>query len=284
MIANPTAGKGNGKTVAGKVREALLLHNISHELLMPQSLENFRAIPRDLSKDFSELWIVGGDGSLHHTVNHFSDISMPIALFSAGTGNDFAKELCNDPSFEQQLKIALNGRVIAVDAGSCNDRIFCSGIGIGFDGAVAEKMQQPSRFNGRWAYFSAVLQLLMTYRETQLLIEANKTCIAGRFFMFTIGNGTTFGGGFKVTPLANIQDGSMDVCAIKKIHPLLRLLHLPKLEKGRHLGLSFVDYFTIKQILVKAQHPVPCHMDGEFFRTDTFDIRLLPGFLKFRSA
>ena len=38
---------------------------------------------------FTEVWIIGGDGTINWFINQYSEIQLPLALFGGGAGNDF---------------------------------------------------------------------------------------------------------------------------------------------------------------------------------------------------
>lgn len=54
---------------------------------IPYSL--FKAIwPPDFN-GFTDIWLVGGDGTLNYFVNNYQEIVLPLVIFKGGSGNDF---------------------------------------------------------------------------------------------------------------------------------------------------------------------------------------------------
>ena len=94
--------------------------------------------------------------------------------------------------------------------------------------------------------------------------------------------GNLGGGGFMVAPQAVVNDGLLDLVAIRCIRRLRRVFYLPKVEKGKHLGLSFVSSTLVKKIIIQSPSKVAAHLDGEFMLSDYFDIEILPGKFLFR--
>src|SRR5688500_14290207 len=132
VLVNPAAGKGKAGIIAGKVAEKLKNAGVGMQLYFtdwPQSLAGF-----------TDVFLIGGDGTLNYFINHYHECRLPISLFPAGSGNDFAWKLHGKKSWEESFEIAMNGKITAVDAGTCNGKYFINGVGIGFDGQVVKSM------------------------------------------------------------------------------------------------------------------------------------------------
>jgi diacylglycerol kinase family enzyme len=94
--------------------------------------------------------------------------------------------------------------------------------------------------------------------------------------MINIANGKAYGGGFKVAPKANIEDGLLDLNIVGEIASFKRFYYIPVIEKGKHLDLSFIQYHHTKKVEINSANALPAHMDGEYFSSDHFIIECLP--------
>ena len=82
---------------------------------------------------FSDIWIIGGDGTFNYFTNHYPYCQLPTSIFKGGSGDDFAWKLYGDVTLEQQLQILLSPQPRFVDAGRFNGKLFINCLGIGFD-------------------------------------------------------------------------------------------------------------------------------------------------------
>jgi diacylglycerol kinase (ATP) len=234
---------------------------------MPTSLETY-----------TDLIIMGGDGTINYTINHFREIRIPIGLIRCGTGNDFTDLVLGKRSMDSYIETALFGSPNPVDAGVCNNRLFLNGAGIGFDGWIVKNLLAKKLFTGKAAYYSTVISLLFFYKEHQITIKVDDNEYTDSMFMLSAANGKAYGGGFNVAPKASITDGLLECIWVKKISLFKRLRYLPVLEKGKHLDKphSFIQYHQAKTITINSEFPLHAHLDGEHLMANTFEIKILP--------
>ena len=228
-------------------------------------------------EEFTGIVLAGGDGSINLFVNAFPAIKVPVGLIRAGTGNDFYEHLFGKGhSLEAQLERAFGAPHFPVDAGLCNNKIFLNGLGIGFDGDVVKSGLGKQFFTGKTAYFSTVIARLFGYQETEVSIQTNHKSWSGPLFMLSAANGSTYGGGFKVAPHADMQDGLLELAWVEKISLWQRIRYLPVIEKGKHLNLPFIHYSQATKIILNSTQPLHAHLDGEWFESTRFEVQILP--------
>jgi diacylglycerol kinase (ATP) len=275
IVCYALAGKGKSLRICRQLQQELESRLVAHTVFSDEWPANF--------KSFTDVFIVGGDGTLNYFINRYPNISIPVAIFKGGSGNDFAWKLYGNKSFKKQLEIALQGAARPVDGGLCNGYYFLNGAGIGFDGEVVQAMGKKRFISaGHLAYLWTVIKKVAFYREKDLKLTIDGEIVKEKFFLLSIANGSRYGGGFIVAPQAIVNDGWLDLVEIRRIHRLKRLFYLPKVEKGKHLNLSFVSAKKIKRITIQSPIKVAAHLDGEFMLSDYFDIEILPGKFLFR--
>ena len=276
IICNPKSGKGKPLVWLKAFNEFLNLHKISSQIFIEE-------LPITLN-DFTDIVIIGGDGTLNYTLNHFKEIHIPIGILPCGTGNDFAHGLLGKKKQNDYFHDALFAISKPVDAGICNQQFFLNGVGIGFDGWVVKKLLAKNLFTGKAAYYSTVISLLLFYKESKVKIISPTHQIDTDLFMFSAANGKTYGGGFVVAPHANYTDKRLDMLTVKKISLPQRLKYLPVIEKGNHLKkqIPFIHYHQDESIQITSERPLQAHLDGEWMESTHFDIRILPHYLLIR--
>ncbi|MFN9112331.1 MAG: diacylglycerol/lipid kinase family protein [Bacteroidota bacterium] len=274
VVCNPSSGKGKALTVCKQLEHYLSSQHISYTTFQQQ-------LPQHIN-NFSRVIILGGDGTINFTINHFKQISIPIALIPCGTGNDIATFLLGKQTMEQYMYTAVFGEAQPIDAGMCNNTLFLNGAGIGFDGWVVKKLLAKKLFSGKAAYYSTVISLLLFYKEQRCKITVDHQNYELPLFMLCAANGKTYGGGFNVAPYAAFNDGLLESVCISRINLWKRLTYLPVIEKGNHLkeALPFVHYQTAKQITIQFKKNVPAHLDGEYMEASTFNIQILPHYFR----
>ena len=95
--------------------------------------------------------------------------------------------------------------------------------------------------------------------------------------------GEQYGGGAKIAPRAVVDDGLLDLCAVKPVNTLRLLMYLPELFKGtldRHTDIY--EDIRCKEFSADCGGPFWFHLDGEDFRCETgrLDVRIAPAALK----
>ena len=231
--------------------------------------------PKDWS-NFTHAWIFGGDGTLNHFINENSELKIPLAVFPSGSANDFHWMLYGNINLEDQVEKILSGNTQAIDAGSCNGKLFINGVGIGFDGAIVKDLIGKKKLSGKTSYFITVLKNIISYREKFCNIELPDYGISQDCFMISAANAKRYGGGFLVAPKASLTDGLLDINIVGKIPPLKRMRYLPVIEKGEHLELPFIQYYQKDKVIIKSSTELPAHLDGEFLTASRFEIKCLP--------
>lgn len=275
ILSNPLAGAGRAVSLAQKISIELSGKQISHSIFNENWPGGFN--------EFTEVWIVGGDGTLNYFVNQYPEIKLPLVIFNGGTGNDFHWLLFGEMNFEEQLQLALTANPKPIDIGMCNDKFFINGVGIGFEGEVSKSLTGKKKKPGKTSFMAMVLRKIFSYRSISYrIIVDEKQFPEKKYLMIDISNGSRAGGGFHIAPQAKANDGLFDVVLIDALHSLKRLRWLPVIEKGKHLGLPFIHHSRAKNIIIESKQMIQYHLEGEYYSADKLEVEIIPGKLLFR--
>jgi len=294
VIVNPAAGKGKGAIFLRKYLNALNKLGVKKEnILVTNGKDHASILTKDLSLSENIIYCVGGDGTLNEIVNGLGELSKAkLGVIPIGSGNDFARAIgyyqnklklndyFNSSSFVKsdigQLRVLSNESVLL-------ERKFISSLGIGFDASVASKIRTIKYIKGLPLYLTSVFVTLKEYNAPQSQIKisaAEEVSISDKIFLFTIGNTSTAGGGFKLNPNARIDDGRLDLCLAKNVSKSTILKVLPKALNGTHIFDRHISSFTFKKVIYKTNEKVVIHTDGEVYNFSegekVFEIGLIP--------
>jgi diacylglycerol kinase (ATP) len=268
LVCNPTRENEKALRITNSIAILLSGMDIHHKV--------YTAAWPDTFNEFTEVWIIGGDGTINWFINQYPSIQLPLSLFGGGSGNDFHWMLYGNKTIEQQVDQVLQGIPQLVDAGVCNEKLFLNGVGIGFDGAIVHDLLGKKKLAGKASYLLSILKQMVGYHEKPCVLQMPNETIKQDCFMISIANGRRYGGGFHVTPNAILVDGLLDINIVGKISPIKRMKYLPVIEKGEHLNLDFIKYRQADKILISSSIKLHAHLDGEYTYADVFDIEILP--------
>lgn len=221
------------------------------------------------------VWLFGGDGTLNFFLNTYGLIPNPIAIFAGGTGNDVHTKLYGAISTLQLCDFLLHSAVpTKTDVAICNNEYFINGVGVGFDGEVLKRMHKIRKMGGHMGYLMQVLRVVFSYKEVAYQLYFNGKSESQSLLLLNIANSDRTGGGFRISPLANMHDGKLNLLRCDALPVFKRLCYLPVIQKGKHLGLSFIAHETIDTIQINASEKVAYQLDGELREAKDFEISL----------
>ncbi len=274
LLCNPLAGTGSAVTVASCIEMQLSELGVPYTAFYRQWPESF--------EEFTDVWLSGGDGTLHFFINRYRENKLPLAIFKGGTGNDTHWLLYGNRTVQDQVLHVLASGPRYVDAGRCNQRYFINGAGIGFEGAVVRSLSGKKKRPGKASFLLTILKKIFRYHSRQYSISSEEYAASGKWLIVDVVNGQRAGGGFHISPASAIDDGWLDVVLASRIHPLKRLRFLPLIEKGRHLQLSCIRYFQTRKISIDSPTELEYHLDGEYYSALRAEIEIVPAKFLFR--
>lgn len=275
IVTNSLAGAGKAIQLSIHIQRYLNTRKLVSEIFKENEWTN-------KIYHFDQIWIVGGDGTVNHFINQFHNINKPLCIFNGGTGNDFYALLYKPMTVENQINHVLQSKPRPIDAGRCNGRYFLNGVGIGFEGAVVNSLINTKKLSGKKSFMLHVLKHIFFYKAQRYHLFSEERKVDNHYFMISISNGKRYGGGFYIAPLAEPDDGLLEIILVKELSIFQRLKSFPLVEKGKHLSLPFVEYFRTRKISVAIDKGViQAHLDGEYMEGKEFEIEILPGHFRF---
>ena len=236
----------------------------------------------------SLLVVIGGDGTVNEVVNGAVRSGAEIAVLPAGTGEDFGRTHGIPNDFDGAVRVALGGHARTIDLGRVEleggtSRYFANVGSVGMSGAVAQRANtMTKRFGGRATFFYALTREFLAWRNTEVTVSFDGGERRGPMHDVIVANGRWHGGGMKLAPDAEPDDGLFDVVLIGDVSKLDFATTSPKLYKGGHIGHPRVAVLRTAAVSVDAARPLPVELEGEPVGTTPARFEVVPGALRVR--
>lgn len=218
----------------------------------------------------SLLVVIGGDGTVNEVVNGVAGTGAEIAVLPNGTGQDFARTHGIPSDLDDAVRVVLNGATRTIDVGrveceGSESRFFANVGSAGMSGSVARRANSMTkRFGGRATFFYALTREFLAWQNTRVVLEFDGDVRReGRMHDVIVANGRYHGGGMKLAPEAEQDDGEFDVVTIGDVNKFDFLTTAPKLYSGRYLSHPKVELLRSSSLAISADGPLPLEVDGE---------------------
>ena len=239
-------------------------------------------------------WIVsvGGDGTLNEVINciiknNFAQ-EINVALLPYGTGNDYSLSIntTNDP--KKFLKAISNQQTKKVDIGIVTSaiegiRYFINVADAGLGGEITRKISTSGNPFGKWVYYKAIFTTFFSFKRPRLKITIPNNTFTNEVLTVVIGKGISFGGGYKITYDAKLDDGKFFVVVIGDVSIFTYLLKLPWILTGKQIDHPKIKYLRTSKISLENLSDVDCflEMDGEPSFACPVEVECIPGVISF---
>ncbi|MBN2909429.1 diacylglycerol kinase family lipid kinase [Polycladomyces sp. WAk] len=284
MIVNPVSGNGRGRKVWERVSRLLKKEGLPYRVYFTTGRGHATVLSRQAveSPQVKAVVAIGGDGTVHEVGNALVDTNVPLGYLPAGSGNDFAvaHRIPLDPL--KAWERVLHGRSRAVDTARIGERFMIGFMGIGFDAAVAKRVNDSrwKRF-GKFVYAGGVLREWARFQPVNVRITMDGTLYdLDRVWLIAAAHIPNYAGGMQICPGAEDDDGRLDICCVRDVtrRDFLRLF--PSVYRGTHVDQPFIVFRRAKQFTVSSEIPLLVHADGEVIGQTPIAVTVLPQSLK----
>lgn len=280
VIVNPAASRGGVIKALEKVRSLTREHKdyCSFDFMITENPEHATELTRSHASEHDVVAAFGGDGTVNEVVQGLVGSTTPLALIPFGTGNDFARSAGIPLNLESAINLICRGTASPCDVGFVNGRYFINAVGIGFDGRTNYEAGQIRWLRGPLAILLAILRTMRYWKAVPMIVTVDNEVISGTTYLVDIGNGSSVGGGLKLTPQARINDGILSVCHVGNISPMKIIMNFGRLKNGTVEEMQEVSIYYGSNITVESEMPMPVHVDGEVLGLEVkhLDLRILP--------
>ncbi len=264
IVINPISGQGAGAKFGARVTQFFNEHGIPYRIISGASAAHTAdALKQFLAVEPCEgVVAVGGDGLAHLVLQQLAQTTIPMAVVPAGTGNDFYRALgwpLDD--LEMVLQKILFSPAAPIDLGYVDGEWFAAIMSTGFDSLVNERANKMKWPKGRMKYNVAILRELLSFRPRHYEINIDGLAISTQAMLIAIGNGSSYGGGMKACPGADLHDGLFDIMILSPISKFEFLRVFPKVYAGSHVTHPAVRIYRGQSISIEAE--AVAYSDGE---------------------
>jgi len=290
VVVNPVSGGGRAARCWPRLRDAMRRRGLQFEVTATGTAGNATRLVADaLSAGFRRLLALGGDGTFHELVNGLvRGRELPpedciAAVAAGGTGNDWARAMQVPDEPDALAALLARGKARAVDLGVAEDAhgrrraAFHNVGGAGLDAAVLQNT--PRRGPRTLAYLAGLARTIGRFRAPQFSIQADGTDCSGRYWLASVAIGPRCGGGMRLAPRAEIDDGWFDLVTVDPLPLAGALARLPKLFNGRLEGDAAFRVRRCRTVAIAADPDCGVELDGQDAGHTPVTFRLLPAAL-----
>lgn len=280
LFYNPRSGDGMFKNNLDKIVDHF---QENQQIVIPVRADDNTDIADILmtmnQEEYSKIIAAGGDGTINIVVNAMmkTGCDLPIAIFPAGTANDYAHYFNIPTDLDGMLEIATEDYYVTADIGRCNQRYFVNVAAIGSVIDVSQKTDSSMKNAlGIFAYYLKGLSELRALKPVRVTITADDRSFTESIFFMVVLNGTSAGGFRKLGVNSAVNDGVFDVIIFRET----KFAELPLLVfdvlQGKHPDNDHVLYFQTSRIRIDSEEQISTDVDGEIGEPLPLDIQIIP--------
>ena len=286
VLGNRNAGRGRANKALPELLDAL--RRAGHGLRVidePDAARARRAL--QTMTDAQAIIACGGDGTVHVALQFALQHRLPMGIVPAGSGDDIARAIGLPHGRRQRdVRRAIRHCVDALGthrpvdvvwATTADNRreAFLGVLAAGFDSRVNERANRITFPRGTARYIWAMLRELRNFTPIDYHVDLGETSLAMRGMLVAVGNGSTYGGGMRVCPGADVRDGMAEVLIVGALPRLKFLALFPKVFSGAHVHHPVTHVVSAPSLVLTAPGQT-AWADGEYLGPTPVQLSVKP--------
>ncbi len=289
LVLNPHAGKGKGRKVFTAIRELLDRQIKNMDVRVSEYAGHAFQIGREAAgHGYQRIVTVGGDGTPFEIINGLYAEGRPrqeieLGMIPTGTGNSFLRDF-SDISWQRAVENILSGRRRKVDLveisyqqqGKEVKRYFLNILGVGLIADILKLTNEKLKRFGALGYSLAVLLRLARGMHNRMRVTVDGENMEIVDSALVISNSKYTGGGMKIAPMADTQDGLVDLVIFRGVNRREILNIFSRVFKGSHIGHAKVKTFRAAAVAIDSCPQELLMADGELLGMTPLRLKVLP--------
>lgn len=276
FIVNPISGGKSKKGIDAIIDKYLDSSIFSSEIIYTKHANHATQIVKEKIANVDGIVAVGGDGTINEIARELSGTNTPMGIIPMGSGNGLARFLHIPLKPEKAVKVINTATEQSIDTAVLNKCFFVSIAGVGFDSLIAAAFEN-TKGRGFINYARLSLKKYFKYQEQEYLLQADGVEYKRTALMISFANSNQFGYNTVISPHANISDGLLDICIVRKpmIWQIPLVLYYVWMGKANRSNL--LEIIRAKNIKIRPNIHYFANVDGESIKVGKeIDIKLKP--------
>jgi YegS/Rv2252/BmrU family lipid kinase len=220
--------------------------------------------------------VVSGDGLVGAIGGAMAGSETPLGIVPGGRGNDLARVLGIPDDPVAAVAVIAAGESRRIDVGEANGKRFLGIVSVGFDSECNRLANEVTIIRSNLVYVYSLFRTLLTWKPGRFTIRSESRRIRTSGYSISVANNSTFGGGMRIAPEAELDDGLLDVITVGEVGKLRFVANLRKVFNGTHIDDEQVTMFRASRVEITASRPFPVYADGEHLTELPVSVRVLP--------
>ncbi|MFV0406276.1 MAG: diacylglycerol/lipid kinase family protein [Propioniciclava sp.] len=261
LVVNPASGHGRAHRLTPRILSRLREAGIRTDTLIAQSWEQARTLCQQAAAAGTDgLLVAGGDGMAHLGYNACANTPTPLGIIPCGTGNDFARAVGIPRQWAAAVEAVIAGGIRQIDLMGVtgdlrvgNHAYVGSVVSTGFDERVTERAERLPVDLGALSYSFAALQELRQFTPLTYQLSIDGAPRTQSAMLVAVANAGIFGGGMRIAPDYDLEDGLLDVTIIHPVSRRMVLQLYPRLFTGTFVAHPAVERLRALSITVDVE-------------------------------
>lgn len=281
LLCNPAAGGGRAAKLRPRAERALDELGVRFHTEVTRDLEHGFELARSAAQRGELTVTLSGDGLIGCVAGALREVpGAVLGILPGGRGNDTARVLGIPPEIEAACAVIAGGAERDLDIGEVDGRSFIGIASLGLD-SDANRIANaaPSRL-GKLVYVYGALRALAGWKPACFELRLDGEPLRCTGYSVAACNSGCYGGGIRLAPGAELDDGLLDIVLIATLPKRRFLATLPQAFKGTHVDNAAVRILLAQELHVDADRPFVVYADGDPIGATPATIRVVPRALR----
>jgi YegS/Rv2252/BmrU family lipid kinase len=263
LLVNPVSAGGKALEALPAVHAELDRLGAPHRTVTTRGSEHAAEEATRAAQQDEVVAALSGDGMLRPLAAALKNTRGTLAIIPCGRGNDLARvlEIPTDPT--EAAALAVNGAERMLDVANVDGTPFVGIASFGFDSDANRIANEAKLVKGNAVYLYAALRALAAWKPAafSVTVDGERHQVTG--YSVAVGNSKAYGGGMFVLPMAELDDGKLDVLISKEASKLTFLRGVFKTFKAAHVDSPDAQFLRGEVVEVGSDRPFVIYGDGD---------------------
>jgi YegS/Rv2252/BmrU family lipid kinase len=280
LLVNPVSAGGRALKALPAVHAELDRLGAPHRTVITRSSEHAAEEAARAGEQGETVTALSGDGMLRPLAAALKGGPATLAIIPCGRGNDLARilEIPTDPT--EATNLVVNGPERLIDVANVDGTPFLGIASFGFDSDANRIANEAKLVKGNAVYLYAALRALAAWKPAAFTVTVDGVRHELSGYSVAVGNSRAYGGGMIVLPMAELDDGKLDVLVSTDASKLTFLRGVFDTFKAAHVDSPHASFLHGEVIEVASDRPFVIYGDGDPIGATPATVRVEPRCLR----